>query len=297
MRKSSNRYFDKFPTITYGNTSVVDITERVALLKSVSSNPYVYYPYDISESERPDQFSNRYYGDSFKSWILYLTNDMIDPYFDWYMSDEDFSQFIINKYGDYYTPQQKIKQWQNNWAGANNISLSEYDALPPTLLRYWEAQYDAYGNPVSYSRVQQDWTMNTNQIVAYTMSSNAIPYSSDEICSIVFDPVNNVVGNGQVLYTSNNVLYLQHVTGQFNNVVIANTSYVYGTESFANVKLTSVNVVTVNIPLSEQAYWEPVSYFDYEAAQNAFNKTIRILDSDYSKAMVDNLKNILVSNT
>ena len=58
------RYFEKFPVITYSNNQVVDITKRVTLLDRVSESPYVFYPYDISNAERADHFSHRYYEDS-----------------------------------------------------------------------------------------------------------------------------------------------------------------------------------------------------------------------------------------
>ena len=48
----ADRYFDKFPVITYNDNKVVDITNRVALLDRVSRNPYIFYPYDLSDQER-----------------------------------------------------------------------------------------------------------------------------------------------------------------------------------------------------------------------------------------------------
>ena len=84
-----DKYFDKFPIITYSNNSVVDITKRVALLDRVSRNPYVFYPFDLSGQERADQLSNRYYEDSYKSWVFYLSNKIMDPYYEWYLSEAE----------------------------------------------------------------------------------------------------------------------------------------------------------------------------------------------------------------
>ena len=70
----AEKYFEKFPVITYSNNQVVDITKRVALLERVSSNPYVFYPYEITSNERADQLSTRYYGDAYRSWIFYISN-------------------------------------------------------------------------------------------------------------------------------------------------------------------------------------------------------------------------------
>ena len=93
-----NRYFENFPLITYSNNQVVDITKRTTILDSIYNNADLLHVYEISEHERPDQFSSRYYDDSFKSWIVYLTNRMTDPYFEWYMGNDELDNFCIKKY-------------------------------------------------------------------------------------------------------------------------------------------------------------------------------------------------------
>jgi hypothetical protein len=82
---ASETYFKNFNTIQYGNNSVVDITERVVVLNNVQKNPYVYYPLDITDGARPDQISNQNYNDPFASWVLYLSNDIVDPYYECYL--------------------------------------------------------------------------------------------------------------------------------------------------------------------------------------------------------------------
>ena len=94
----SERYFDKFPIITYANNQARDITERVVFTDNTLKNPYVFYPYTIETYERPDQFANRYYDDSFYSWLLYLSNSVVDPYYEWYLQEEELSELIQKKY-------------------------------------------------------------------------------------------------------------------------------------------------------------------------------------------------------
>ena len=103
------RYFQKFPVISYSNTQVVDITRKAVLLSKVSANPYVYYPYEIVEEERADQFSARYYEDSYQSWVLYITNNITDPYYEWYLSEQQLVELCDKKYGSYFLAEQKTK--------------------------------------------------------------------------------------------------------------------------------------------------------------------------------------------
>lgn len=287
------RYFEKFPIITYSNTEVVDITKRTALLERVSSNPYIFYPYEIDSYERPDQLSFRYYDDQYKSWILYFSNKIVDPYYEWYMHENEFVDFIIKKYGSYYDAQTKIKYYVNDWPSDENINTSTYNALTPGMKNYWEAVLGQGNVTIGYKRKQVNWQVNTNKLIEYTVS-NANSFINDEICHVVFDQYVN--GKGQVFATANNKIHLQHVSGDFyvsNTVSITANSYIYGTESKANVVFTDVLAVANNIVEEELVYWKGTTYLDYETEKNEFNKTIRVLDNTLKQVMVDNLTDLM----
>lgn len=289
----AQRYFDKFPIITYSNTQVVDITRRTTLLEKTIQNPYVFYPYEISENERADQFSARYYEDQYRSWIVYFSNKIVDPYYEWYLSDNEFYDFIVKKYGDYYTAETRIKYYKNNWVGKDDITVSSYNALVPSMIKYWEPKTGASNKITGYTRKQIDWTLNTNKILAYTVSNTN--FIQDEVCTIHFD--NYHIGKGQVLSTANNYVYLRHVSGNFidgGDVQISNNiSYVYGHDSKVNTYFTDIVCTANNIPDEEIIYWDPVTYLEYETDKNEFNKTIRVLDSDLKQVIADNLRDLL----
>ena len=154
----AQRYFDKFPTITYSNNVVIDITKRVTLLEKVSTNPYVFYPYEITADERADQLSTRYYQDPYSSWLLYVTNKIVDPYYEWYLSQTEFEKFLINKYGSIVNAYDKTAFYRNNWDQTENISISYFDALPPSLLKYWEPVYGNNDKILSFKRKEKNLT-------------------------------------------------------------------------------------------------------------------------------------------
>lgn len=286
-----DRYFDKFPLTVYSNNTVVDITRRVTLLDKVSRDPYIFYPYDIVSDERADQFSSRYYGDSFKSWILYLSNKMNDPYYDWYLNEREFLEFIEKKYGSIYNAQQKIKFYRNNWENQENISVSGYNALSNDMKKYWEPNYAAGSSIISYSRKNIDWTTNTNKVISYTVANTS--FVKDEIVNIYLDGTS--LGNGQVVKTSNNQIYVQHVSGYYeeSNELTIDNGYIYGTESFVNTAVTEVNTISTNIPEDEVSYWKAYSYYDYEYEKNEFNRSIRVMDNDLSEIAVNSLTETL----
>lgn len=96
----SGEYFDKIPEITYNRVLVRDISRRVAFLKKSIANPYTFLPYTIEEGDRAEDIAYHYYGDPNYSWLVYLANDIIDPYNEWPMDEFTFNQYIIEKYKD-----------------------------------------------------------------------------------------------------------------------------------------------------------------------------------------------------
>lgn len=205
----ADKYFEKFPIINYANNQAIDVTERVIFTDNTLKNPYVFYSYDLDHHERPDQFAYRYYGDQFYSWLLYLTNNITDPYYDWYIREDELNSFVTMKYGSVEKAQLKISFYRSNWELGNTLSVSGFNALPASLMHYWEEQYDMNGNVMSYVRKKEDIIVNTNQIVAYPVSNT--DFIKDEVVNIHFD--NETTGRGQVVFTANGYVYLQHTVG------------------------------------------------------------------------------------
>lgn len=286
------KYFEKFPVINYANTQAVDITRRTVLLNRVSTNPYLYYPYELADEERADQFSARYYEDPFMSWILYMTNNVTDPYYEWYLSEKEFYDFCDKKYGSHILAQQKTKFYRNNWEGKDNIDVSAYNALTVGMKKYWEPVYSVSETIISYKRIEKSWIKNTNKIASYTVSNTS--FVTDEICDIVFN--NNFSGTGQVEAVSGNTVFLKHLSGTFlsnSTVTITGSSYIRGNESNVNTVFTTATSIANNIPADEESYWSPISYFEYEREKNEFNRTIRVLEKNYSQQFSDNHKELL----
>jgi len=282
------RYFEAFPIINYANNEAVDITKRAAILDKVSSNPYVFYPYEITSEERPDQLSFRYYEDQYKSWIIYLTNKIVDPYYEWYLHNSEFEQFLEKKYGSIYNAQEKIKRYVNNWVDQEKLDPVGFNVLTPEQQKYWEPEYGRNNVIINYKRKEIDWYVNTNHIVSYAVSNTS--FVKDEICDIIFSSLEK--GQGQVLKTTNTHVYLHHVSGYYTTsqgVSITGSSRIRGKESNVNTAFVSANVLFSNIPAVEYAYWKPQTYFEYETEKNEFNKTIRVLDSDFKQVISDNL--------
>jgi hypothetical protein len=80
-----------------------------------------------------------YYDDPAYAWLVLLSNNIIDPYFEWPLSVYDFNQFIKKKYGSIPAAQaitmhceHKTKDLTvsaDSLTVSNGVSSSDYDAI------------------------------------------------------------------------------------------------------------------------------------------------------------------------
>ena len=49
--------------------------------------------------ERPEDIAEYYYGSTDYTWLVYMSNNILDPYHQWPMAEADFINYLIEKYG------------------------------------------------------------------------------------------------------------------------------------------------------------------------------------------------------
>lgn len=118
-------YFKLFPQVKYGDVVLTDVTRRAKFLESLGSNPLTFLPYTVDEGDRPEDVAFYYYGDPGYVWLIYLANNIVDPYTDWVMSDEDFNNYIIKKY-----------ETQSGSTGLGVIAWTQNTTITENILHY-----------------------------------------------------------------------------------------------------------------------------------------------------------------
>ena len=96
-------YFNSFPkinTIDYsGNLiTLTNLLKRVEIQPSLLNNPMLFYSYDIQDGDTPDIVANKYYGDSYRYWFVLLANQTLDPQWQWPLTSQQFTSYILDKY-------------------------------------------------------------------------------------------------------------------------------------------------------------------------------------------------------
>lgn len=99
------KYFESFPKTLYTfnkNTinvnAVTNILARTTFLRDVADNVDLSYEYLIRDEDTPDIIAHKAYGDPYRSWIILLFNNILNPNYDWPLKSDALDSYIANKY-------------------------------------------------------------------------------------------------------------------------------------------------------------------------------------------------------
>ena len=97
--------FRSFPKVNYSLKKnknfelLTNITLRFKVRDIIKNRTAIYFDYVVKDSDRPDIIASKYYDDPSLDWIIFLVNDIVDPYYDWPLSDESFDSYMRTLYG------------------------------------------------------------------------------------------------------------------------------------------------------------------------------------------------------
>ncbi len=283
-------FFSKFPVITYNGVTTRNITERVNIISGSGKRiPTQYHPWEIGADMRPDQVAGAYYKDPGFDWLIYLTNGITDPYYDWYLTTEQFDTYIETKYGDIPTAESTILFYRNNWSDDDiGMTVSSFNASVQSIQKYYVPKFGVGGSIINYIRRQEDWTASTNQIVQTNFTNATSTFT--EGAYVNYTSLGNVVGSGQIVYANTTILDVQHISGFNNPADYGAALTVIQADGNASASVTTSIVKKYVIPLSEAVFYSPVAAFDVENERNESQKFIYLLDSGYALGTAETIR-------
>lgn len=283
-------YFQNFPTIAYGNNLVTNITARVVLSKLVEKNASAIRPYVVREGERPDMIAGDYYDDPRYAWVIYLSNQTFDPYFDWPLTADQFDDLIIKKYGSLENALTRTYFFRTNYTD-DIITISAYEALPAALKKYWKPILSADNVITGYDRSDINLTAETSKIETITVA-NSSQFEIGSIISQYNTSTNDRLATGIVDSKSNNNIIIKHVLGTFTPTS-GNNSSAYTQSNLSSSSISNANTLYTAISNTEIAYWEPVSFYDYESEINNSKRFIKLLDKSLIGQLESEIETLL----
>lgn len=175
-----SKYFTNFSLIRYNGARAIDITERAAIMTRIFGNNYAFYPYHVKNGMRADTVAERYYGDPDLVWLVYFSNNIVDPYHEWPMDEDTFNAHLISKYGSIDAARNIVVKYRVNWyEDTRELTRIQYNSLPPVEKKYWTPEFDNNNNPAFYRRKEIDFVavaQDGNGNVSLSIPSNESSY-------------------------------------------------------------------------------------------------------------------------
>ena len=98
-------YFSRFPMLVYDIAGtekyklLPNILRRVKLRSGMRSGSFLFDNYDVADGERPEDIAFKLYGDAELHWVILMTNNITDRYYQWPLTQPQFQEHLKDKYG------------------------------------------------------------------------------------------------------------------------------------------------------------------------------------------------------
>jgi hypothetical protein len=99
-------YFSKFPLLAYDikgdkvRKLLPDILRRIKLRALIKSGGMLFDKYDVKNGEKPEDIAFKWFGDAELHWIILMTNNVTDRYYDWPLNHVQLQDFLEDKYSN-----------------------------------------------------------------------------------------------------------------------------------------------------------------------------------------------------
>ena len=105
----ANRYFRNIPDFEYVNrtkdgqfisnyTQLKNFFKKGKIREDLFQDLTVFEKYSIRGDDRPDNVANEIYGDPTLDWVVLLSNNIVNIYNEWPLSQQAFETYVLDKY-------------------------------------------------------------------------------------------------------------------------------------------------------------------------------------------------------
>ena len=146
-------YFDRFPKGQYiipGTKNyklVTDLWRRIKIRDKIKQEASLYAEYFIKSGEKPEDIAQKHLGSPLLHWIILITNDIIDRYYDWPLTFQAFEEFVNDKYDNVDAIHHyEIPQSSGDTSKKINIGTSNSDYPTATAITNFEHEQEQQDN-------------------------------------------------------------------------------------------------------------------------------------------------------
>jgi hypothetical protein len=158
------QYFDTLPKIVqYDNKGTgrvfTNLLARASFIPQLLKDPALYYQYDIQDGDTPEIVAYKYYGDSYRYWIVLLVNELFDPQWNWPLSQKNFNAYINKKYNgstSIYTDAHHYEKILTQYDYNTNITTTNKVIVDQTTYNNIVTQTQTYSLPTGQVSITVD---------------------------------------------------------------------------------------------------------------------------------------------
>jgi hypothetical protein len=124
-------YFSHFPLMAYdvaGNQNyklLPNILKRVKLRSGLRSGSFLFDNYDVKDGENPEDIAFKWFGDAQLHWVILMTNNITDRYYQWPLTQPQFQEHLEDKYGA--GNEDSVHHYENTQASGRTTSNGPND--------------------------------------------------------------------------------------------------------------------------------------------------------------------------
>jgi len=76
-----------------------NILKRVKLRSGLRSGSFMFDNYNVKDGEKPEDIAYKWFGDAKYHWVILMTNNITDRYYQWPLTQPQFQEHLEDKYG------------------------------------------------------------------------------------------------------------------------------------------------------------------------------------------------------
>ena len=302
-------YFKKFPRIEYtfdnGVTSkvAVDILTRVGFKSKVKNTTEMFSDYDVEEGETPEVLADRYYGDPELHWVILIMNEIVNPYYDWPLSNRVLNKSIDNvKY-----PGTALMLTDKGTTGdIASVSYTKDDQIYVITGGTWEVNEDGKVTAAtagSTAAIIHNWDKTLQKLEVTAVSGS---FSVGEKITTI-----GITGDGSNVYTVSNIgrvitenrasaHHFADSTGDFLNPYGTPPASGTGDQTLLGQQGSFSGGYTVGYEHTilqnyavDSVDTYTVTNYEYENVQNESKRSIKLLKPQFINAVVQEFEKVI----
>ena len=167
-------YFRYLPKVAYDikgtsspyYTEATNIMVRQKIIDAVKNKIVTLHPYRVEDGDRPDIIATLYYGSPSFTWLIFMINDIKDPYYDWPLTTIEWESFMKAKYGTLASAQSTVHEYYQiiRAATPNDAMVDDDSAINPEVKYIVDSTtYDSLASGSKGVLYKYDWEFDMNE--------------------------------------------------------------------------------------------------------------------------------------